>query len=527
MISPVRKQRQHRVASGRRSAGRSLLPGIALPCLLTLLGGCQSLPQDFTAPAPSSAPQPTTSGPLADFSRASLAGLPADNSAFRLIYRNDDDLRWRLALIDSAVESLDLQTYLWRNDFGGGLLLDRIHRAAERGVRVRLLADDFVLRGLDRGIATLDAHPNIEVRIWNPGRQRRLGRNLSYMASFRELNFRLHNKVLIADNRAAITGGRNLANEYFGVSERFNFFDVDVLAVGPVVPPMSDMFDLYWNSWQATPGALFHPRASVDDIPDMTERRRLRLQRSELREIFPLPVQDWTDWLAAAAADMHRGIATVLYDKPGDGAPSMHAREGLRDFFRQAEKEVQVTSPYLVPGEIFFTEARALEERGVKVAVMTNSLGSTNQSIVHAAYARARVPMLEAGVDLFEMRYEGSMQAELDTAPVESRWAALHAKCAVVDRKRVHIGSYNVTPRSANLNTELGLLIDSEALARQLGALLDRATAPENAWQLKLDANRRLRWLSSDGQLNRQPSRSFWRTIQSGFFGLFPLKELL
>jgi putative cardiolipin synthase len=161
------------------------------------------------------------------------------------------------------------------------------------------------------------------------------------------------------------------------------------------------------------------------------------------------------------------------------------------------------------------------------MAILTNSLGSTNQSIVHAAYARTRIPMLEAGLDVFEMRYEGAMKAELDTPPVVSRWVGLHAKCAVVDRKRVHIGSYNVTPRSANLNTELGLLIDSEALGEQLGALLDRAKAPENSWQLKLNEQGELRWLSSDGKLTRQPNQTFWRNIKSGLFGLFPLEQHL
>ena len=495
--------------------------------LAILVSGCRSLPADFDRPDPTYAFEPATEGPMAEFAKAATQGLAPEESGFILVHRNYEDLRWRLAMIDFAQESLDLQTFIWSDNFGRQLLIDRMYRAAEQGVRLRRLVDDFLLGAQDRTVADLHADPNIEIRIWNPGRRRQLGRNLEYVTRLRELNHRLHNKVLIADNRVVLSGGRNISNEYFGLSDRFNFFDVDVMAVGPVVPPTSKMFDRYWNSHQATPGALFHHRASVEDLPGITAQRRQRLEASPHRKIFPLDPRTWDQFLAEALPEIVPGEAEVIYDKPGELAPSQHAKIGLQRFFRQAEREVLVASPYLVPGEVFFEEARMLEERGVEMSIMTNSLGSTNQTIVHAAYSRTRIPMLEAGLDVFEMQYNAAMKDQLDTPPVESRWVGLHAKCAVLDRKRVFIGAYNLTPRSANLNTEMGLLIDSPELGEQLADVLNEAMSPDNAWQLKLDAEGNLKWLSSDGKLTRQPNQSFWRNIKSGLFGLFPLEQHL
>ena len=186
-----------------------------------------------------------------------------------------------------------------------------------------------------------------------------------------------------------------------------------------------------------------------------------------------------------------------------------------------------VANAYLVPGEPFFAEAALLEERGVDMAIITNSLGSTNQTIVHHAYARARVPMLEAGIRVFEMRYDGAMHAQLDTPPVVSDWVGLHAKAAVLDREHVFIGSFNFSPRSRNLNTEMGILVHSAEFGEQVAVVMDRVMAPDNAWQLHLDEDDRLLWESADGTLTRQPAQSFWRRVQNGIFGLFPVEQHL
>ena len=452
--------------------------------------GCRSLPRDFEPGDSTYALEPAGEGLLADFSRACEKRVADDESCFLLLDRNDEDLWWRLALIDSARTSLDLQTFIWARDFSGRLLITRMLKAADRGVRVRLLVDDFPTR-------------------------------------LRELNHRLHNKVLIADNRVVISGGRNLADAYFGLSDSYNFFDLDLLTAGPVVEPVSGMFDRYWNSPQAVPGVNFHRRASAEEISSVQADLQRALEASTLNEIVAIAPQDWAERFERGKSEMVPGRGEVIYDKPGEREPSQDALIGLQRFFRQAQREVKVLNPYLVPGEPFFAEAQLLEERGVDMAIMTNSLGSTNQPIVHEAYARTRVPMLQAGVDVYEMKYLGGMQHELDTPPVASAFVSLHAKAAVLDREHVFIGSFNFSPRSRNLNTEMGILVHSPEFGEAVATVMDRAMAPDNAWRLRTDENGEMSWESADGTLTSQPSQSFWRRFQNGIFSLLPVEQHL
>jgi putative cardiolipin synthase len=511
-------------SNGCGTQGRVLL---LLALAMAITAGCRSLSVDVEPGDSSYALQPAEEGQLADFSGACEERVADGESCFLLLDRNDEDLRWRLALIDAAQVSLDLQTFIWARDFSGRLLISRMLKAADRGVRVRLLVDDFPTRGRDREIAVLDQHPNIEIRLWNPGSQRRLGRNLEYLTRLQELNHRLHNKVFIADNRAVISGGRNIADAYFGLSDSYNFFDLDLLTVGPVVAPTSAMFDRYWNSPQAVPGANFDRRASADEITAVKADLQRSLEASTLSELVALAPRDWTERFDRGMKEMVPGRAEVIYDKPGEREPSQDALIGLQRFFRQAQREVLVLNPYLVPGEPFFEEAQRLEERGVDMAIMTNSLGSTNQPIVNKAYSRTRVPMLQAGVDVYEMKYQGGMQHELDTPPIKSGFVSLHAKAAVLDREHVFIGSFNFSPRSRNLNTEMGILVHSLEFGEQVATVMDRAMAPDNAWQLRLDEKGDLSWESADGTLTSQPSQNFWRRIQNGIFGLFPVEQHL
>ncbi len=500
---------------------------LAMLMLALTMAGCRGLPNDPVAGEPSYALPPPASGPLVDFTAACEKRVDEKQSCFLLLDDNYNDLNWRLALIDSAQVSIDVQTYLWARDFSGQLLFRRILAAAERGVRVRLLVDDFLTRRVDRVIATLDHLPNVEIRLWNPGSQRQLGRNLEYLARLRELNHRLHNKVMIVDNLAFILGGRNIGDAYFGLSSSYNFFDLDLLAVGPVVPPVSAMFDRYWNSPQAVSSINFYSRATADWIPRVKADLDASLNASPLSDIVDVEPGEWSSRFEDGIATMVAGDAEVIYDKPGEKAPSQHALYGLKRFLDRAESEVQAANAYLVPGEPFFNGARELEARGVDMAIITNSLGSTNQTIVHHAYSRARLPMLEAGVDVFEMKYHPEIQSELDTPPIESSWVGLHAKAAVIDREHVFIGSFNFSPRSRNLNTEMGILVHSPEFGEQTARVMDRLKSPENAWKLGIDDEGRLAWESADGTLGSQPSQSFWRNIQNGVFGLFPLEQHL
>ena len=384
---------------------------------------------------------------MADFSSACEERVADDESCFLLLDRNDEDLRWRLALIDSARVSLDLQIFIWARDFSGRLLISRMLKAADRGVRVRLLVDDFPTRGRDREIAVLDQHPNVEIRLWNPGSQRQLGRNLTFLARLRELNHRLHNKVLIADNRVVISGGRNIADAYFGLSDSYNFFDLDLLTAGPVVAPVSGMFDRYWNSPQAVPGVNFHRRASADEISTVKAELQRALEASTLSEIVAIAPGDWTERLERGMSEMVPGRGEVIYDKPGEREPSQDALIGL--------------------------------------------------------------------------------QHDLDTPPVSSGFVSLHAKAAVLDREHVFIGSFNFSPRSRNLNTEMGILVHSPEFGERVATVMDRVMAPDNAWRLRLDEKGDLSWESAEGTLTSQPSQNFWRRVQNGIFGLLPVEQHL
>jgi putative cardiolipin synthase len=490
-------------------------------------GGCRSLPTNYAPPTPTFAQEPAPDGTLAAFAETVDNRLSADTSGFMLVDDSEEALHWRLALVDSATQSIDVQTYLWSRDFAGRLLWFRVLEAADRGVRVRVLVDDWELGNRDRAIAALDDHPNIEIRIWNPGRNRELGRKLDYVMRLSELNHRMHNKVFIADNRVAISGGRNLADEYFGLSSNYNMLDLDLLVAGPAVPQLSGMFDRYWNSPQAAPGSIFHAHASEADIPRLSAAPLRQLESSPYRSVFPLERRAWDDRFTAAAAAMTTATFEVVYDRPGVREPSLDTLYGLQRLFDRGRREILAINPYLVPSDTFFEEARRLEDAGVHLSIMTNSLGSTNQTIVNHAYGKRRRPMIEAGVDLFELRHEGAIKAEVDTPPAASKFLALHAKAVVVDGEHLFIGTYNFSPRSRDLNTEMGLLVHSPLLGAQLGDVLRRAMAPENSWRVTIGEDGRLRWSSTAGTVTSQPSQDFWRQIEDGIFGLFPVEKHL
>jgi putative cardiolipin synthase len=287
------------------------------------------------------------------------------------------------------------------------------------------------------------------------------------------------------------------------------------------------MFDRYWNSPQAAPASIFHAGAGLHLFDKLLGRGLRKLERSPYREVFPLEPGDWYERLRTIEAAMIPATFEVLYDRPGVREPSQDTMFGLQRFFDQAEEEVLTINPYVVPGDAFAAGVKEVVDRGVRFALLTNSLGSTNQTIVNSAYAKRRRPMIEAGVELHELRHEGAIKADVDTPPVQSSFLALHAKAAVLDREHVFVGSYNFSPRSRDLNTEMGLLVHSPELGAQLADVLTRAMAPENAWRVTLDGDGRLRWSSSDVEVTSQPAQNFWRRIENGIFGLLPIEDHL
>jgi putative cardiolipin synthase len=517
----------------RPSVGRFLTRlAAALVLAITVAGCATTLPEKLPRGAPGTALAPAPHGPLAAVEQRIERRAGPDRSGFRLLDSNEEGLRWRLALIDSARQSLDLQYYVWWGDESGNLLMMRVIAAADRGVRVRLVLDDLSTiledethpKVRDLSAAALDAHPNIEVRLFNPWLSRPLpGRAVEMLTRFERINHRMHNKLLIADNRAAILGGRNIGNEYFGLSHEFNFRDLDVVGVGPVARQSSEKFDRFWNSDAVTPVAALGIDATRADLAREYAPIRRALEQSPRLERFPLDRQDWTRELEGFAAESHTGTSRVHSDLPDQGVVAHHMPAAIRDLLATARQEVLITNAYIIPGDHALARMRDQIRGGVKYRMLTNSLASHDVPAVNSHYKQWRKPLLEAGVELHEMRHDAAVQPLLaDTPPTRAEFMGLHVKAMVIDRQRVFIGSMNLDPRSWDINSEMGVVVESEGLARALAVAMERDMRPENAWRVTLGPNGEPRWTAGSTVLTDQPARGFWQRVQDVIFMAFP-----
>jgi putative cardiolipin synthase len=519
----------HRIGSGI-AQGRRIL-GILLATAVLL--ACATLPTP-EGKTPSYSYEPRPDSRLAVVTRDLIQNSDAGQSGFFKLFRNDDAMRWRLLLADMAEETLDMQYFLWKGDASGDLLLDRVIKAADRGVRVRILVDDIFIIGKDRTVAALSQHPNIEIRIFNPMTGRgtsSLRFALEYMGNIEQLNHRMHNKLIVADNRFAIVGGRNIGKEYFGLNPKHNFTDFDVVAVGPVARKVSDSFDIYWNNQWAYPGeALLQNYKNQELLPLLLEEIQEHLASKEhLLVAFQQEKQDWKTLLLKLEQRMKSGSSKVIYDEPlvGEDIPPVQLIETLGELTVNAQHELLISTPYFIPHEDFYNDVPGKISRGVRVVVLTNSLGSTNHPIVHSGYKKHRKKVLEMGVELFEMRHDATARGKFDTPPVQSKAFGLHAKYMVIDRKFTFVGSLNLDPRSIYINTEMGLIIDSAELAEAVAQEFEEEIKPENSWQVLLDDKGQLFWKAGDTIIRREPARADWQRFQAWFFGLFDLDDQL
>jgi putative cardiolipin synthase len=457
------------------------------------------------------------------------------SSGFLLLDTNEDGLRWRLALIDSARTTIDLQYYLWYGDDSGLLLLERLLQAADRGVKVRMLLDDInlLLRDAttvklrDHGAALLDSHPNIQLRLFNPWSTRSLGARAGEMVTdMRRLNQRMHHKMLVVDNRAAIIGGRNIGDEYLGLNEKFNFHDLDVLAIGPVAREASAVFDTFWNSEWVLPAGNLAITATPEAAARARSELRARLSKQKNLEHFPVPAQDWTADIEALKGTLRVGTGDILTDVPQSGEIAQDMVGAMRDLMASTQHELLVVNAYIIPDKPGIVMLRDLNARGAQVRILTNSLASHDVPAVNSHYKQWRKKILQTGAELYEIRPDAAIKPLVaDTPPVSSEFMGLHSKAMVIDRRRSYIGSMNFDPRSAAINTEMGVVIDSPALGEDLARLIERDMQPENSWQVQLVDGNRLQWVSSEGVLTRQPARNWWQRVEDVFFMLFP-KEL-
>lgn len=532
-LSPTRIERR-----GRRSGmvGRCMLAVAA-----ALLAACTSLALDVPRVPSHAFDQPLlTSLGRTYFPR--LASAPGQ-SGFHLLVSGLEAFAARGALAEAAERSLDLQYYSVADDSTATLLLDGALRAAQRGVRVRLLVDDLNVGDRESHLAMLAAHPNVEVRLFNPFSQRGsfgLAQVLELLGDGERLNRRMHNKLWIADGAVAVMGGRNLGNAYFNVSQERDFADLDVLAAGPVVADVSRSFDRYWNSRGAVPiAAIAGPAPSpaelqqawADIATQAADFRESGYVRSLRKTAFGALVRTGQVPLVVAPAE-------ALSDVPVDPfAGSVETTSAifpvLRESVEKARHEVILVSPYLVPGATGVQVLCGLARRGVRVRILTNSLASTDVPVVHAGYARYRPQMLACGLTLYELR-PGGPGARSPRLGLSSG-ASLHAKAVVVDGEAVFIGSMNLDPRSSKINTEVALRIESQELGRQLTALFGEATTLDQVFEVELDepgnAASSLHWQSLEDdrpvRYSSEPLASAWRVWMARFLGELAPEALL
>lgn len=443
----------------------------------------------------------------------------------------------RVDLVRTAQRTLDVQYYIWRNDLTGTLLLEALREAADRGVRVRLLLDDNgIPSSLDATLAALDAHPNLQVRLFNPFVVRK-PKSIGFLTDFSRLNRRMHNKSLTADGIATILGGRNIGDEYFGATDGVVFADLDVLAIGPAASDVAHDFDRYWSSASAWPAHEILPAPQSAQL-DLLDRAAQSVQTNPAATAFITALQQKTDVrrLLDRTLPLEWAATRLVSDDPakaqGNAAPESLVLNQLRDILGEPKRELDLVSPYFVPGVVgtqYFTQLAA---KGVTVRVLTNSLEATDVLPVHAGYARRRKALLKSGVELFELRRAAGASTAKEQAPgvFGSSGSSLHAKTFAVDGQRVFVGSLNFDPRSVSINTELGLVIESPALAGRIESAF-WTQVPQLAYQAKLDANGSLYWVrqTADGTLRYDVEpNSRWNTrLAVWFFSILPIEWLL
>jgi putative cardiolipin synthase len=502
--------------------------------LLTLLGGCATV--DFDHPKPeSTALSDTGTTYLGKQLNGITDSYPDGYSGFLPLADGIEALSVRLLLADRAEKSIDAQYYLLKPGIVGSAFVGSLLRAADRGVRVRLLLDDMFTDGYDAGMAGLDSHPNIEIRIFNPFASRS-ARFIDGITSFSRINRRMHNKSFTVDNQMTLIGGRNIADEYFGAKESAKFGDLDVLGIGPVVQDVSDMFDVYWKHERSAPVGAF---ASLPDHP-AAELERQRLELAQARKNI-----ENSQYAAAVKAqvleDAGAGLSVFTWapyslavDSPDKGIKSKAAAADsivttLLESLLSAQKELIIISPYFVPGKSGVEALVELQKRGIDVTVVTNSLAANNQALVHGGYAPSRKPLLRAGIKIYEIRADASVPGSQHVA-ADSAKTTLHTKAFVVDRQEAFIGSFNFDPRSANINTELGVIIRSPQIAVELADLIEMNTASQ-AFEVFLNENGKLRWRGMENGeeiiLDKEPQTSWGLRFMAGFYRFLPIRGQL
>ena len=506
---------------------------------LLFVSGCATLPKDFERPV-SYAYTDTDDTRLGKSRRDEKLAHPGE-SGFLLLGRGLDAFVARVLLAQSAERSIDVQYYLYHNDLTGLLLTDQLIKAANRGVRVRILVDDMDLAGRDLSVAVMDNHPNIEIRIFNPF-SRKTGRTIQFVTRFGSVTRRMHNKSFTVDNQRTILGGRNIGDEYFDADPDLAFTDLDVLAIGSVVREVSASFDQYWNDELAYPASVL---MGEPPTPEEIEEKYRQLdefieQQTDSAYIQSLRNSDLANKVRTDEVQFNWGKADVIYDEPEKiiydfDKTKYHLAPKLKPYFEGVKDELIILSPYFVPGKSGTAFLGKLREQGVRVRILTNSLASNDVPIVHAGYAKYRKKLLRAGVELYEMNKKYTKkERKKRKGKFGSSTASLHAKSFVFDREKVFVGSLNLDPRSFHHNTEIGVVFDSAEIAQEMGEAFDQKI-DQVAFRLELQKDEEgtevILWhglVNGEPRVfNVDPYTSFWLRFKIGFMGLLPIESQL
>ncbi len=514
--------------------------------LLTNLGGCASFPPGANYPRTKSTAlaDPGTTRLGSQFDRAAKAH--DGNSGFHIIPAGMDGFLMRMQMINTAQKTLDMQYFIFRGDHTGRMLTDAVLRAADRGVRVRILLDDAATKEGDEQITRLESHPLIEIRIFNPFAYRGHSPVLKaaeFMFHASRLDYRMHNKLLIADNAIALMGGRNIGDQYFQIDPSSQFADDDVFAAGPVVRKLSESFDEFWNYKLAIPAAALQEENSTQ-----ASSERPRVQADAGSQIDDADYRQRTAsgeplaGILAGSLPLVWAHATLVYDSPDkknveNGRTAGRLLNGaVAGAALEVKHELLVITPYLIPGKEGMKLIWTLRQRKVRVRILTSSLESSTVLLAQAGYMHYRIPLLEEGVELYEIRsLLGDTRGSGETAAI-SRYGnySLHAKLFVFDRKRVFIGSMNFDQRSMHLNTEIGLIIDSPVLSEQIAERFDAMTRPVNAYHLVLnerDGEKSLAWRTRENEkeieYSTEPAKSSWQRVKADTLSWLPVDDEL
>lgn len=500
--------------------------------LLLLAAGCAQLPPRPEAPVDSAvAPG---GGTTLDAAIAPALERHPGQSGFRLVGQGPEAFAVRAHAARIAGRSVDVQTYIWHGDQTGLALAYLLLEAADRGVQVRLLVDDMDARAKNDGLAALDAHPNIAVRMFNPlpSRSGSVALVGDMLGDAKRLNRRMHNKTWIVDNRIAVVGGRNLGDEYFGASEEVNFVDLDFAMIGPVVQDASASFDRYWNSKAAYPMAVLSPEkvsgAALDKLRGLLAAAMEEVKRGAYAEL--LRRDDAVtrlvsgDWPMSWSSDYR-----FVSDDPGKiytdpDSSNSDVLKVLAPVLRDAERDLTIVSPYFVPRDTGTEALVSVAQSGRRVRILTNSLAANDVAAVHGGYAEYRERLLSGGVQLWELKPTPGAQTR--SSFFGSSGASLHTKGLAVDGETIFVGSYNLDPRSTSLNCEQGVLVKSEVLAQQFMALFDLQASGARAWQVSL-VDGDLAWTDGKQTYDQEPEASGGRKFQAWVAGWLPIESQL